>query len=88
MTNKVMQSQVWYGDKCFFVSTLNRESSAALAYGATYAETMAWDCDPETGARGVMVGMSDSPTGSIRGHIAACTRLHETGEFDRQETEL
>jgi len=84
MSHKIIQSYVWHGDKCFFVSTINRESSAAAAYGATYAETMAWEYDHDTAERKAFVGQDEGATNSISAHIKACKRLHETGQFDEE----
>jgi hypothetical protein len=85
MNVKVMQSYVWHEGECFFVSTINRESSAALAYGATYAETMVWKYDYETRERGDFVGQSEGSTDSIYKHVSMCKQLHEHGKLASDE---
>jgi hypothetical protein len=65
MSDKVMQSYVWHDGKCFFVSTIDRQSSAALSQGGTYAETLVWDYDYEKRERGALVGQGEGATGSI-----------------------
>ena len=81
MNNKVMQSYVWHDDKCFYVSTVNRESSATHG-GGTYAETMVWEYDYDSRSRGDIVGEGEFLTGSIFTHLAICKRIHETGKPD------
>ena len=43
--DRVIKSYVWHGEKCFFVSTIERGRSAAMAYGARYNETLVWEYD-------------------------------------------
>jgi hypothetical protein len=75
--NIIIQSYVWHGGKCFFVSTINRRSPAAAAYGAIYAETMAWDY--ASGKRGALVYQPDACQDSMRGHFAMCERMRADG---------
>ena len=80
MNNQIMQSYVHHGDKVFFVSTINRESSSM--FGGTYAETMVWEWDPETRERGAFVGQGEGSSDSIYTHQAFCKQLHETGALN------
>ena len=41
--DRIIKTYVWHGDKCFFVSTINRESSAAILPALRYNETMVWE---------------------------------------------
>lgn len=82
MSEKLIQSHVWREDKCFFVSTINRVSSAALACGAIYAETMVWEFNPETGHRRDFVGQGEGLRDDISHHIAICRKLRDTGRMD------
>lgn len=86
MSNTIITSYVWHEGKCFFVSTINRESSAAMAYGRMYAETMAWEYDHDRRQRGDIVGQAEGPEGSIRAHLTMCQRLHEIGCCEASET--
>ena len=85
MSNKVMQSYVWHEGKCFFVSTIDRESSAEMAYGGRYAETMAWECNPETRERGALVVQDEDAEGEIRTHVAVCQKLRVTGSMEDED---
>ena len=83
MTNKIIQSYVYHGDKCWFVSTINRESSSMC--GGTYAETMVWEWNEKEMKRLDMVFQDEHVTDSIFSHIKICKRINETG--DPQENE-
>jgi hypothetical protein len=87
MSQTLIQSYVWYGDACFFVSTINRESSAALAQGAVYAETMVWRYDYVERERGEFLGQAEGANGSIRMHLDVCRCIYESGRMDRGEEE-
>jgi hypothetical protein len=84
-SDTLIQSTVQHGGKWFFASTINRESSAQLSYGGTYAETMVWEWNFDTKTRGDLVGQDEGSTDSIRVHIVICERLHSTGKFDADE---
>jgi hypothetical protein len=71
--------------KCAFVSTINRESSAALAYGAVYAETMAWEWDEETQTRGKLLYQGESSKDSLFTHNSAVERFEKHGTFEEAE---
>ena len=82
MDNKVIQSYVWFEGKCFFVSTINRESSAMIEGPIRYNETMAWECDPLTNKRGEMLPIQEGgPTGSLKAHFRVCESLAASGEY-------
>lgn len=81
MSTTLIQSYVMHGETCFFVSTINRASSAELAYGSTYAETLAWVVDVETKQRGDIVAQDEASTGSMKGHFRVCEKLAATGKF-------
>jgi len=80
--NKIMQSYVWHNDKCFFVSTINRESSAREAYELIYAETMVWEYDCTQGERGRLIYQFDDIKNGIKSHIKACQELHANGRIN------
>ncbi len=52
-----------------------------------YNETMAWVYDWVTSERGAQVAMDEACTGSIRGHIRVCEKLHEKGAAGFEEPE-
>lgn len=76
---RLAKSYIWYGKQCFFVSTIDRESSAALAYGARYAETMIWIFDWDKNERGELIHQGEDSEGCIDLHMAVCSQLHRHG---------
>lgn len=81
-TGPLMKSYVWYKDRVFFVSTINRESSA-MYNPAIYAETMVWECDPKDLKRDAILHQDEAPRGSIHSHIEVCIRIATTGNPER-----
>lgn len=82
MTNQLACSYIYRGEDCFFVSTINRESSALLAPESIYAETMAWRFDPISKTRGELLGQGEAPSDSISMHNLICERLFKAGHLD------
>lgn len=82
------QDIVTHGDKQFFVSTINRESSAELSYRQIYAETLVWEwhADREgNDERGKIVGQDEAAKDSLLGHNRMCKQFTEHGkESDEQ----
>lgn len=85
MSDMVMQSYVWHEGKCFFVSTINRESSAALAYGRRYAETLVWEYDYEKRERGGIVGQAEDSEGGITAHMQTCKKFNHHGHMNDED---
>ena len=80
MSNTLIQSYVWHDGKCFFVSTINRESSAMYAAGSRYAETMVWECDAITHERkNPFIGQDEALEDDITMHLKMCLKLHLHG---------
>lgn len=48
----VIQSYLFFGDVGFFVSTIERDSSAAVSPPPRFFETMVWEWDKTTKERG------------------------------------
>jgi len=79
MTNdRIIKSYVWHESKCFFVSTIERDSSAAASQ-SRYNETMVWEYDWDTGIRGNIVHQDEGRKGSIETHLRVCKALHKYG---------
>ena len=76
---------IGHGDKWFSVSTIDRASSAALAYGRRYSETIVWEWDQKTRERGRMLWQGSGSEGCIRTHQATVERIHATGSPDEPE---
>jgi len=79
MTNdRIIKSYVWYGEKCFFVSTIERDSSCVVA-PSRYNETIVWEYNWATNERGNIVHQDDGPKGSIKTHLRVCEAFHKYG---------
>lgn len=76
---KLAQTYVWHNNEAFFVSTINRQSSASLAYGHIYAETLVWEWDSETRKRGKIIGQDECAEDSILAHQSMVKSLFKTG---------
>lgn len=91
MGTAICHTTVWHGDgekrRAFWVSTIDRESSAVLAPDHVYAETLAWEYDPVTDTRGKIIGQDSGMRGGIWAHQAMVERLHRTGSADKPEEE-
>ncbi len=83
MSDKLIQSYVWHEGRVFFVSTINRESSAMHAPGI-YAETMVWECKTTAPYRRMnrILYQGEDAMGSIHEHLSVCVRLATTGKAD------
>lgn len=79
MSTPIAQTYLYVGAKCYFVSTIDRQSSATLAYVATYAETMAWEFDTTTKQRGRLVMQDEASTGSLFGHVRVMEAITKEG---------
>ena len=92
MSEKQIQSYVWHKGECFFVSTIERDSSAMLNPGR-YNETFVYKCHPQDikGAvnadYGQQVYQGSGPTGSATTHIWVVNALYETGKPPVEELE-
>lgn len=76
---RVMKSYVWHGEKCFFVSTIERDSSAAILPSPRYNETMVWEYDWDKAERGKWIAQEAAPRGTIGLHMQICSLLHAKG---------
>lgn len=76
ISRTVIQSYVFQQgtERAYFVSTIDRESSAALAYGARYLETMVWRWENKT-----RTDLIYSGEGSTE-HFRVCKHLMVHGE--------
>lgn len=77
---RVLKSYVWHGDKCYFVSTIERDSSACTEPPARrYNETIVWDYDWTKDARGELLGMAGDGRGMIDVHLEIIRRIFREG---------
>jgi hypothetical protein len=79
---KLAQTYVQHNGKWFFVSTINRESSALAAYGMMYAETMVWEVDYDTKKRGELLYSLEAGKDSLREHQRAIEELFMEGKIE------
>ncbi len=76
--DQIIKSYVWHNKQCFFVSTIERDSSALE--GGRYNETMIWEYNWGTRERAdKFFFQSESRRGSITEHLQVCERLFSTG---------
>jgi hypothetical protein len=73
-----LKSYVFHGGKCFFVSTIMRDSSA-MGYPGRYAETMTWEYDWETTERGNVVDQ-DGSGDALTQHLRVVTDFYRYGK--------
>lgn len=86
----IAKTTVWNKGECFYISTLNRESSAAISPPMRYNETIAWECDRSGSVRGAIVGMGEAPSGSLKTHQRIVKQLFDYGEvrIDEETAEI
>lgn len=85
---KFMQTNVYGEHGSFFVSTILRYSSAALAPDVQFYETFAWEWDEEKKARGAWVADNSgaySPRKAVEQHREVVDQLLATGKFVEKE---
>ena len=78
MNDKIIQSYVWHNGKRYFVSTIERDSSA-IEYPHRYNETIVWEWDDLESARGEILLMDEDIRGSIKKHMDICNNIHNNG---------
>ncbi len=76
----LLKTYLWHGDKCFYVSTYERDSSASADYGARYNETLGWSWDLDRNCRSEIVAHTGDGE-AFRQHSAVCEQLYRTGEW-------
>lgn len=94
---RVIKSYVWHGDKCFFVSTIERDSSAPIIPAPRYNETIVWEYFWTQKKQGKIIGQESDRKGSISTHQTICYAIFtfgrmpthpEESEKDRDATTL
>lgn len=74
-----IKSYVWHGENCFFVSTIERDSSATMeAPPSRFHETMVWEYDWETAERGKCV-LQEGCGLAFDQHFRVCKEIYESG---------
>ena len=86
-TTRALKSYVWHEEQCFFVSTIKRDSSAAVEPpAARFYETLAWLYDWETAERGELVAESGNGP-ALDQHFGVVRQLLLFGRFDATQGE-
>ena len=81
---RLIKSYVWHDGKCYFVSTIDRDSSSEQ--GGRFSETMVWAFDWEKNERGKHILFSEGGSeGFIGRHLKLCQRIFDTGTFEDDE---
>lgn len=83
VNERQIKSYVWHKEKCFFVSTIERDSSAAQG-PRRYNETIVWDYDWDKRDRGEMLGTFEDFAGAIETHLRITQVLFATGKTPEQ----
>lgn len=82
--SRLIKTFVFHGGNCYFVSTIDRDSSSIM--GGRFAETLVWLFDWDKNERLGMTGWQESAgEGSIRGHQSMVERIHRTGSGEVPE---
>lgn len=80
MTNdRVAKSYIWHNEQCYFVSTIERDSSAMLG-PRRYNETMVWEFDWTKNERGSLIYQGECNTNSIFTHQKTVDTLYKGGK--------
>ena len=79
MTN-LAQTYLYRPDGAWFVSTINRRSSARYD-DVEYAETLVWTLDANDN-RDKLVWQGSDARNSLTTHVDAVTKLHRKGRID------
>lgn len=81
---QLIQSYVRFGERCFWVSTFDRDSSA-ISGPERYAETIVWDWDVNEWKSKALLYQRGCCQGRIHQHLAICAELFATGELKPEE---
>jgi hypothetical protein len=80
-----LKSYVWHDGQCFFVSTIERDSSAMMETPVSrFHETIVWEYDWDTAKRGTMVAQEGCGT-AFDQHYRVCKDFYETGKLNDED---
>ena len=76
-----LKSYVWHKDQCYFISTIERDSSAMVGPPSPrFHETIAWEYDWNSIERGKMIAQ-EGAGGAFEQHYWVCKQLFTHGEI-------
>ena len=78
-----LKSFIFRGDDCFYVSTIERDSSAAVSPPPRFFETIAWDYEWELQARGGQVAITGYGP-AFEQHSKVCEQLFRNGCYETE----
>lgn len=78
--SRVWKSYVWHGQKCFFVSTIERDFDVATGT-VRGQETLVWEYDYESATRGALLHQA----GGVHDHQQICRSLIAEGLFPNED---
>ena len=81
-----LKTYAWHGDKCFFVSTIERDSSAMVHPPPRFNETLVWDYDYATSVKAEIVAMAGGGP-AFDQHFEVCRQLCAHGKYVDAERE-
>ncbi len=84
--DRVIKTYVWHKGVCFFVSTIERDSSA-MGGPRRFNETLVWRYDYEKRERGAQCFQAEDRPGSIVAHQRTVEAIHDVGEKAFEERE-
>ncbi len=76
----ILKTHVYFKDKVFFVSTINRSYGGYLGRGL---ETLAWECDPKTLVRGKWIFQGSG----FNEHFDVCRQLANDGKIKEKNND-
>jgi hypothetical protein len=87
MITKVAQSYIYYEDKLFYISTINRQSSAMITDPPWYTETFVWELDPNnpTNVGDLVHESSSNFMNDITSHFETCMQFFENGKANKED---
>ena len=79
----LIKTYIWHDDRCFFVSTIGRDLSAAELPLLRFAETIAWRFDWAENKRLESVAEEGaSLRGAFDSHMEVCRQLRDKGRYE------
>lgn len=82
---EVAKTYVWHKAQCFFVSTIERESSA-MEGPRRFNETLVWLYDWDKRERGEWIYQDEACRGSLATHQRIVQALYDTGQPSKEST--
>ena len=81
-----IKSYVWHHatGQCFFVSTIERDSSEAVLPTPRFMETIAWEYDWDTRVRDNVVAQTGGGP-ALDQHFDVCRQLYQTGKYSEDD---